>query len=505
MNFLQKIEVVWQQVSLVQRALLMAITLAFVIVAGLLVHWAGKPDMRVLYSGLDVEEAGKITEKISEKNIDYKLGSGGTTVYVPREHVTQLRLDMAKEGLPEGGLKGYKIFENQKIGISPDVQNVNMKRALQEELSRSIQMIDGVVQARIHLVSPKHNLFTSSTPETSASVILRLRPGYRLSGVNIAAITHMVAGSVEGLKSEKVTIVDSQGQLLSSESDQAMSGGAGTVADYRERVEQNLANKVHNMLSAVLGPGRATVEVSAEIDMTSGNLVTKTYEPKGAVVKEEITEKSKPVGGGEGEAAGKETEGTITTESLYGEKIETKVDLAGEITSLAVAAVVDLKVEIPAEAGEGEGDATATEAKTTQIMALDDVKKLIENALGLDLTAGDTLEVVEAKFNRPAKPLLSEEDAGGLDVIAIAGQASLGIMAICALLVLKMFSGAKKKTGLMAAPGALTAGDASGGLLPVGTGSPNSSLLRKQIASRLQSDPDQAKQIFSNWLNEKGG
>lgn len=504
MNFLQTIEAIWRNVSLVQRALLIVITLTFVIVAGVLVHWARKPDMRVLYSSLDTVEAARITEKISDKDIEYKLGSGGTTIYVPREHVTQLRLDMAKEGLPEGGLKGYKIFEDQKIGISPSVQNINLKRALQEELARSIQMIDGILQARIHLVTSKSNLFSSTATDTTASVILRLKPGYRLSGGNIAAITHLVAGSVEGLKSEKVTIVDSQGQLLSSESDQALSGGAGTVADYRERVERSLANKVHNMLSAVLGPGRATVEVSAKIDMTSGNLVTKTYEPKGVVVTEEITEKSKPVGGGEGEKPGKETEGTITTESLFGEKIETTVALAGKITSLAVAAIVDLKLEIPAVAADEEEGVPAKAAETIQIMALEDVKKLIENALGLDLAAGDTLEVIEAKFNRPTVALLGEEDFGGLDIVAIAGQASLGIMAICGLLVLKMFSGAKEKAGQMAAPGELAAGNVSGGLLPAGTGSADSLVLRKQIASRLQSDPDQAKQIFSNWLNEKG-
>jgi len=280
MNFFQKIEVIWQNVSIVQRALLIAIILTVVAVGVSLTFWARRPDMRVLYSGLDAEEAAKITDKISKKNINYDLSSNGTTIKVPKEHVTQLRLDMAKEGLPEGGQKGYGIFDDEKIGISPFVQNVNLRRALQDELARSIQMIDGVTHARIHIVSPEKTLFTSTASQTSASVVLKLRAGYRLSALNIAAITHLVAGGIEGLKSEGVTVVDSQGRLLSNESDDIMGGGAGTVADYRERVEQSLANKAEDMLTAVLGPGRATVSVSAEIDMTSTNLVTKSYEGK---------------------------------------------------------------------------------------------------------------------------------------------------------------------------------------------------------------------------------
>src|SRR4030042_3027366 len=155
------------------------------------------------------------SQKISEKGIAYKIGNGGTTIDVPQEEVSQLRLDMAKAGLPESGQKGYGIFDDEKIGISPFVQSVNLKRALQEELAKSIQMIDGVTHVRIHIVSSEQTLFTSDSGKTTVSVVLRLKPGYRLSPVNIAAITHLVSGSVEGLTAENVTIIDSQGRLLS--------------------------------------------------------------------------------------------------------------------------------------------------------------------------------------------------------------------------------------------------------------------------------------------------
>jgi flagellar M-ring protein FliF len=308
--------------------------------------------------------------------------------------------------------------------------------------------------------------------------------------LNVAAITHLVAGSVEGLKSENITVVDSQGRLLSSESDQPLAGGAGSVADYRERVEQSLSNKVEDMLTAVLGPGRATVRVSAEIDMTSINTVKKSYEGKGVVVDEEIKEKSKiDPGSAEGEAIGKENDNTITTKKLFDETMETIVDLPGDINSLQVAAFVDLYPDDP--------------NSTDLIVAESDVTDIIKNALGLKDSSA--IKVVNARFHRPVEPLIGDEEAGGLDFVAIAGQASLGIMAICALFVLKMFSGAKKKAASMPESEQLSlTGGAMAGFLPAGTDDSQSQVLRKQIAHSLQNNPGLTKQLFSSWLQEKG-
>jgi len=500
MNLFQKIRAIWQNVSLVQRALLIAVALTFVIVGALLTRWARRPDMRMLYHDLAPEEAAKITEKIDERSIAYELRNAGTSIYVPKAKVYQLRLDMAKEGLPADTQGGYKIFDDEKIGVSPFVQNVNLKRALEEELAKSIQMIDGVVHSRVHIVSTKQTLFSAQEKETSASVVLRLRPGYRLSTLNIAAITHLVAGSVEGLQAENVTVIDSQGRLLSRESDQTTASGAGTVQDYRERVEQNLAQKVEDMLTAVLGPGRATVRVSAVIDMTSGNLVTETYNPSTKVAtKEEITtneEKKGDTPGAGGKPAiqgGTKTDETILTEDAVGKTVEQKIDLPGDIISLSVAAVVDLS---PADANETAGGETA------KIMELEEVQELIKNALGLKET--DSLKVAEAKFHRPAELSIGEEEPGGLDFVVIARQASLGITAICALLVLLVFRGAKKKASAAAAVEQLPQGEQSIGLLPAEVEGSEPLVLRKQIANALHSNPAQVKQLFASWIEEKG-
>ena len=500
MGFVQKIRAVWEKVSLVQRALLIAIVLTFVIVSGLLVHWARKPDMRMLYQELAPEEAAQITDKIGEKGIVYELRNGGTSIYVPKEKVYQLRLDMAKEGLPTGGQGGYKIFDNEKIGVSPFVQGVNLKRALQEELAKSIQMIDGVNYARIHIVSSEQTLFTSDAGKTTASVVLRLKPGYRLSALNIAAITHLISGSVEGLTSENVTVIDSQGRLLSSESDQTMAGGAGTVQDYRERVEQNLEDKVEEMLTAVLGPGRAKIRIHAVIDMNSVSTITEKYEPKGVAAKEEITT-NLDTGASTAQAAGQpallgsvKKDEIILTEYQIGKTVTQEVILPGEIISLSVAAVVDLS---PADVNEAQAG-----GQTTTIMDPNDVEKLIENALGLDLTGADSLKVVNVKFQRSTEILLDEELSAGLDFVAIARQASLGIMAVCALLVLRMFRGAKKKAKMEAGTEQLPGSEGATGLLPGGS---EPLVLRRQIASALENNPERVKQLFTSWIEEKGG
>jgi flagellar M-ring protein FliF len=502
MSFFQKIVLIWQKVSLVQRALLTAVVLTFLIIGALLIHWARKPAMRMLYQDLSPEEAAKITDKISEKGITYELKSGGTAIYVPEEQVYQLRLDMAKEGLPSDQQGGYKIFDNEKIGISPFVQNVNLKRALQEELAKSIQMIDGVIHARVHIVSPESaygRLFSSETEKTTASVVLRLTPGYSLSSSNIASITNLIAGSVEGLRPENITVVDSQGHLLSSKSDSTIASGAGTVADHKERIEKSLARKVEDMLTAVLGPGRAAVRVSANIDMNSVSTVTESYDPTAKVAsKEEITTKTEieqsdvPAAGKTAVPGSTKKDEIIVTEYEVGKTVKQEVILPGEIKSLSVAAFVDLSVSDANETGSSESTNSGQ-----MIMPLSDVEEIIKNALGLKQT--DLLKVVHVKFYHPAESLLDEDLSGRLDFIAIARQASLGIMAICALLVLRIFRGAKKKVKSGAEPGR----EGADVVAQEGSTSSESLVLRKEIAGALESNPDRVRQLFTSWIEEK--
>ncbi len=494
MEFLQKLLLIWQKITLVHRVVLAAIALATLLIGTLLVHWAKRPDMRMLYQDLDPTEAAKITEKIAEKEIPYELRDGGGTIYVPREYVYQIRLDLAKDGLPAGEQNGYKLFDDEKIGISPFVQNINLNRALQDEMAKSIQTIDGIAHARVHIVSPEQKLFTSDTEQTTASVILKLRPGYRLSGAHIAAITHLVSGGVKGLKAENVTIIDSEGRLLSGKGDSVMASGASTAQDYKERVEQGLVRKAQDMLTTVLGPGRATVQVSAVIDMNSVSTIVETYDPQGKVVtKEEITNNSESGAANQKTAGGStKKDETISTEYQVGKTVKQQMVLPGEIKSLSVAAFVDLTTDAN-QVGPGGQPATA--------LNITDVEQILRTALGLKET--DSIKVVNAQFHRSTEVLAEEEASPWPRYLAVARQLSLGLMAVCAVAVLRIFSRARGKA-IRAAQTELQPGEAPGGVLTAGE--PNVAeplLVRRQIAHALKQNPDQVRQMFLSWIQEK--
>jgi flagellar M-ring protein FliF len=348
-------------------------------------------------------------------------------------------------------------------------------------------------------------LFESEEDEPTASVILQLQPGHKLSALNIDAITHLVAGSVDRLEPNNVTVVDSEGRLLTDDFDDNMiASGADSVQDYRERIENNLSRKVEEMLNIVLGPGRASVKVSAIIDMKSIDSVKETYDSQGKVpIKEEIkqTKQTDPAqAAGEGEATitgGSKQDDTILTEYVTGKTIVRTTDLPGEITSLKVAAVVDLTRDQTASTEDGT---ETTESQAVQIMQMTEVENLIKNALGL--TTADSLTVVQADFYKPVIPVDIEEPSSTGRYLAIAKQASLGIMAICALLVFKIFGGAKSKAVAEVATQQLPQGQAAAGLLPAGGGS-ESLVLRRQIATAMQNNPEQVKSLFMNWLTEQ--
>jgi flagellar biosynthesis/type III secretory pathway M-ring protein FliF/YscJ len=234
--------------------------------------------------------------------------------------------------------------------------------------------------------------------------------------------------------------------------------------------------------------------------MTSGSLVTETYDQSKKVPKKEeiktISEEEGATAGSEGEAVipgGTKMDETIITEYEVPKIVEQKVDLPGDVISLSVAAVVDLTATDANEAGTG--------TETAKIMELPDVEELIKNALGLKET--DPLKVVEARFHRPIESQIEEAPSKWSGYMAIARQASLGITAVCAMLVLWVFRGAKKKASSVAVAGQLAGTEDAAGLLPAGAENGEPLALRKQITTALESNPAQVKQLFASWLEQK--
>lgn len=494
-ELLERLQLVWSRVNLVQRVLLIAVGLTVVGCASLIVYWARKPDMRPLYQGLSPEDAAKVMDKIDEKGILSEIRHGGTSVFVPQEHVYRLRLEMAKEGLVGSDQKGFKIFDEGKIGESPFVQDIKWKRALQDELAKSVQMIDAVNYARVHIDNPDQGVFNNGGSRTRASVVVRIRPGYHLSSANVAAIANLVAGSISGLEADRVTVVDTQGSLLSSQADSRAVTAAGTYHEYKTQVENSLREKVMKMLATILGPDKADVQVSADLDMKEQSTLTET--PVEGVASKTETDSTKDLEPGTVAEDGKTVvEGSTSTKTQEvteyenGRTVVQETTVPGVITALSVAVAVDLRHTDPNATG--------------LVMEELEVEEMIRSALGLK-EGRDTIKVTNVAFQRNV-PTDVVEASSLTQYLALARQASMGIMAVCALLVLKIFSGAKKKAAAEAMPAegmpALAPGDM--GLLPAGEAAqaPTGAMVQKQVAQALQNNPDQVRQLFAKWIEQ---
>jgi flagellar M-ring protein FliF len=485
--------------------------MACVITGGLLTKWASTPNMELLYGNLPLAEVDQIVSRLSEQSIPYEL-KGGSSIYVPKEKIFEVRASLAGEGLPTGGNSGFvELFDKQKnFGRSPSETAMNYNRAMEVELAKTIQLIDGIAFARVHIVRPKETVFTDGNQEASASVTLRFQPGWRVSPGTIAAVTNHVANATESLRPDNVSVMDTQGRLLTSGiSSNTSVHSANNFLDIKERVENGIEQDILAFLEPALGPGRASVEVAATLDMTSQTIRTTTYD-EGEPVEETINTTSMVKSGVTGPDGTSTTPGTTDKEEtvenkyLVPETITTTTDVPGKITALSVSVLVDLT--LPAVPVEEGAEGTSTPAPVaTKIMSVTDVEELIRTAVDPKLLAdAGALTVKDMPFFRPEiivdEGLLSYEKLSSY--IEIARQSSMGILAVCALLALKIFAGARKKVAAEAP--AVQAGQLQSlSMLPAGQGEMGTQVVfRQQITSALQQNPEQVKQLFASWLAE---
>jgi flagellar M-ring protein FliF len=395
--------------------------------------------------------------------------------------------------LPKGGQKGWGLFEDSKIGESPLAQDVKHLQALQEELAMTIQMIDGVQNARVHLVLPERTLFSTSPSDAKASVTVNMTGARLLTSANIAAITHLVSGSIEGLSPNNVKIIDNTGRLLSGLDENSSAAGAGTYLDYKEKVQKMMEKKVKDMLNMVLGADRCTITICAEIDMTSTEIQETSVLGKAIPLEEETTATKKTIASKSEEQSlpsNEEKDEQSKIKYFLPQKITKKSEVPGRITSLSVSAMVDLTAP-----------ATEENQAPAQIMTIDQVKEIIRNAVGRDILSDESLTVVNVPFAK-IETIQTEKTAGfGMgEIINIVKQGSLGIMAVCALLIFKIFTGSKPKASVEASSPEMQLA-AGGGTTALALPS-DPQAIRKQISNALKSNPQQVKQLFSAWIQE---
>jgi len=263
-----------------------------IVVAGLAVglwsfaHYHRERDFKPLYTGLASEDAGAVMAKLKESGVEYRVGDGGSLL-VPSAKVAELRLQMAAAGLPRTGRIGYELFDKTNLGQTEFAEQVNFRRALEGELERSIGALNEVESARVHLVFPKDSVFLESRQPAKASVLLKLKPGARVSPANVTAIQHLTASAVEGLQPEAVAVLDMNGSLLSRRP-HAVGLDTGEPSDasleYRERIERVLLAKVNSTLEPLLGPDRFRAGVTVECDFSSAEQSEEAFDPEKSVM-----------------------------------------------------------------------------------------------------------------------------------------------------------------------------------------------------------------------------
>ena len=264
--------------------MLVAATVAGLVV---LISWSGRPDYMPLYSHMAPDDAGEVVASLREKKIEYRLSHDGGTIEIPRDKIYEVRLDLASQGLPRGGT-GFEVFDNAKLGMSEFVQNINYQRALQGELSRTINGLAEVESSRVHIVMSERTLFVEDEEPATASVILKLRRGRYINDEQIQGIVHLVSSSVPRLTPENVTVVDESGKMLAGFKDKP--SAAKLIADqleFQERKEKMLEKRVMSMLEKVLGRDRAIVRVACDLDFVQQEKTEEMYLPENQVVRSE--------------------------------------------------------------------------------------------------------------------------------------------------------------------------------------------------------------------------
>ncbi len=384
-----------------QVMMLLGIVAGTIVGIVLVVGWLNSVTYARLYSDLDQSEAGEIVAYLNDNRIPYQLSDGGSSIEVPSGDVYRTRIALASEGLPRTGNMGYSIFDENNLGMTDFLQNLNFRRALEGELTRTIMQLNEVQAARVHIVMPKERLFSRDQKEATASVVLKLKGSTGLSKRQIKGITHLVASSVEGLKPNNIAIVDYDGNLMSSNSESdPLAGLSSSQLEVRKQVEQYLEDKAQSMMDDVLGDGKSVIRVTADLNFQQIERTSETFDPNAPSVRSEervkttlsTTDKASEV------SESKQDDNAETTITNYelNKTVEHIINAVGTIDRLSVAVLVD-GIYAPVEGGEGVGE-TIYQPRPQE--ELDRLAAIVKNAVGFDQQRNDQIEMVNIAFDR---------------------------------------------------------------------------------------------------------
>jgi flagellar M-ring protein FliF len=408
------------------------LTAFFLYIAGAITE----PPKSILFSGLESRDAAAVTGKLDSMAVKYDVKEGGT-ILVPADQVTKLRMALAQDNLPAAGV-GYEIFDkSDAFGTTAFVQNINHQRALEGELARSMQTIEGILAARVHLVIPERQIFSRDDQHPSASVVLKTAG--KMDRGQVLAIQHLVAAAVSGLGADRVAIVDDRGNLLAGGDEKSGPDAlARSQDDDTANYENSVRQRIEAIVSSIVGQGRAQVQVTADINYNHTQTTSETFDPDSKVVRSTQTVEqnasntsgsssnavsvANALPGGQPQSApgdqSKDTSGRTeeTTNYEISKKVTTSTVDGGDVKKISVAVVVD-----------GMGDKPGSyKPRSADEMAK--ITALVKSAMGFDQARGDQVQVTnmpfahmeEAAGTEAPKPLLGLDSSYWFKIIEAA-------------------------------------------------------------------------------------
>lgn len=406
--------------------------------------WASRPDYAVLYSDLQPADSAAVVERLKDQKVKYEVRDGGNTIAIsPPEMVHEVRIGLAGEGIPKGGHVGYELFDGTSFGMTSFVEKLRWTRALQGELERTITALEAVSSARVHITQPEKTVFAKKGTVPTASVMLKMRAGAQLDKKQIKGISNLVAGSVEGLTAENVSIIDVYGNLLTvKEEGEESLGVEATRLQYQREIERGYVDRIEQMITKVLGQGKVIARVTADLDFSSNEREEESYDPGGQVMRSERTIEegngASQRGGVPGVVSnltndpnvlapqGSTGEDSRRKEAVKNYEVSRAVSKTssprGKLSRLSVAVLVDGMYEAAASAPgaadakaeapkEGEGAGAKKVFKPLEPAVLAQIEAVVKNAVGFDGARGDTVTVENIPFQEPEINYAEEMEA----------------------------------------------------------------------------------------------
>ncbi len=515
-----------------------ALTAFFLYVAGVI----SSPPKSILFSGLESRDASAVTAKLDALNVPYEIKGDAGTILVPADQVTKLRMELAQDNLPAAGV-GYEIFDkSDAFGATAFVQNINRLRALEGELSRSIDTIEGIESSRVHLVVPERQIFSRDEQSPSASVVLKTRG--RLEQGQVMAIQHLVAAAVAALNPDRVAIVDDRGTLLAGGDDKtAPDAMAASQESHTTAFEERLRQRVESIVGSVVGAGHARVQVTADMDFNHMSETSETFDPDSKVVRstQTVEQNSSDANAGstgavsvasalpnaQGSGGGDQTKSSSgrteeTTNYEISKTTKTSTVDGGVVKHLSVAVVVD---------AAKDGDYRPRTPKE-----MSQIEALVKSAMGFDAARGDQVQVTSMAFAKidtgpsvaPSAPPLGLDGSAWFKIIEVA------ILSLTALLmgffvarplIARMFAPltmsavqiapGSPAAGQLPAPAAASSADTASTATPALAAPKSESMIDisriegqvressvRKVGEVVQSHPEEALAILRTWLHQ---